>query len=117
MEHRDSTHFSARNIIKTTTAADGTQTPNLNLVNVFRYASPLYNLIIGLPENARDGQYIRIEVVSAAAKTVNFNAIFLVNGAVIADANHDADALVIYHGYYDADAVKWNLIKIGSKAA
>ena len=115
MKNRDSSHFSARNIVKITTAAAGTQTPDLNLANVFRYASPLYNLIIGLPENARDGQYIRIEVVSAAAKTVNFNAIFNVNGAVISDGTHTGDALVIYHGYYNADTTKWNFIKIGSK--
>ena len=118
MKHRDSSHFSARNIVKITTAAAGTQTPDLNLANVFRYASPLYNLIIGLPENARDGQYIRIEVVSANAKTVNFNQTgFHVNGAVIADATHDADALVIYHGYYNATTSKWNLVSLGVLAA
>ena len=117
MKHRDPDHHSAKNLIKYTVAADGTYTPDLNLVNVFRVSSPLYNLIVGTPKNPRDGQYLRLEVVSANAKTINFSTSYHVNGAVIADAAHDANALLILHGYYNADTSVWNMIVLGVLAA
>jgi len=113
MKQRNSEHFSSKNILKKTLTAAGTETPDLNAANVFRYSSASYDLAVGTPTNARDGQYIRIEVVSAAAKTVNFGTGFHVNGAVITDATHDGDALVIYHGYYNADTSKWNIVSLG----
>lgn len=116
MEHRDSEHHSARNLLKATLVADGTKTPDLNVANVFRYASPLYNLAIGTPKNPRDGQMIRIEVVSANNKTVNFSTAFHVNGAIIADTTHNSDVLVIYYGYYNADTTKWNVLKLADKS-
>ena len=112
MQHRDSEHFSAKNLVKKTLTADGTETPDLNTANVFRYSSASYNLAVGNPTNGRDGQYIRIEVLSAGAKTVNFGTAFHVNGAIIADANHDAHVLVNYQGYYNADTAKWNVVNM-----
>jgi len=112
MRQRNSEHFSSKNIFKKTLTAAGTETPDLNKANVFRYSSAAYALTVGSPTNARDGQYIRIEVVSAATYAVNFGTDFHVNGAVIADGTHTADELVIYHGYYNADTSKWNLIKL-----
>jgi hypothetical protein len=117
MKHRDPSHHPAKNLVKYTTAADGSYTPDLNLVNIFRITATAHNLTIADPTNVRDGQYIRLEVVSAAAKTVNFGTGYHVDGAVIADGTHTGDALVIYEGYYNADTSKWNLIKLGSKAA
>ena len=117
MQHRDPSHFPEKNLIKKTIAADGTYYPELNQVNVFRVSSPLYNLIMGTPKNPRDGQYLRLEVVSAAAKTINFSTSYHVNGAVIADAAHDANALFILEGYYNADTSVWNMEVLGVLAA
>jgi hypothetical protein len=117
MKHRDPSHFSKKNLIKKTLTANGTETPDLNLANVFRYDASGYNLTVGNPTNARDGQYIRVEVVSANAKTVNWGTGYHVNGAVIADGTHTGNELVIYDGYYNADTGKVNLVAIGVKAA
>lgn len=117
MKQRNSEHFSAKNIVKKTLTAAGTHTPDLNAANVFRYDATAYALTLGNPTNVRDGQYIRLEVTSDAALAVNFGTAYHVNGAVIADGTHTADALVIYHGYYNADTSKWNLIKLADLAA
>ena len=117
MKQRNSEHFSEKNLIKNTLAADGTYYPDLNLVNVFRISSPLYNLIIGTAKNPRDGQYLRLEVVSAAAKTIDFSTAYHLNGAVISDATHDANALLILEGYYNADTAVWNMEILGVLAA
>ena len=116
MKHRDNEHFSAKNIVKYTTVAAGTYYPDLNLANVFRLAATGYNLILGTPKNPRDGQMIRIEVVSVNAKTINFSTAYSVNGAAISDATHDADVLVIYYGYYNATTSKWNVLKLADKS-
>ena len=117
MEHRDQEHFPERNIVKATLAADGSVTPDLNIANVFRYSSPLYNLAVATPKNPRDGQYLRLEFVSANAKTINFSTVFHVSGAVIADAAHDANALLILSGYYNGTTSKWNMKVLSVRAA
>lgn len=117
MQHRDPSHFPEKNLIKKTIAADGTYYPELNQVNVFRIASPLYNLILGTPLNPRDGQYLRLEVVSAAAKTINFSTAYHLNGAVISDATHDANALLNIEGYYNATTAVWNMSIVAVLAA
>jgi hypothetical protein len=117
MKHRDIEHFPERNIQKHTTAGAETFTPDLNLANVFRVDGSAGALAVANPTNGRDGQYIRIEIVSAAATVANFGTGYHVDGAVIADGTHTANDLVIYEGYYNEDTDKWNLVELASKAA
>lgn len=109
-------HIPEKTVYKTTLTAGGTVTPDLNGHEVFRITATGYSLVVANPTNIKDGQYMRIEVVSANAKTVNFGTGYHLNGAVIADATHDADELVIYEGLYNADTSKVNLVAVGIKA-
>lgn len=116
MKQRNSEHFPERNIYKHTTAGVETFTPDLNLANVFRVVSSAGALTVANPVNARDGQYIRIEVTSVGRNVINFGTSYLVNGAVIADGTHTGDRIVVYEGFYDADAGKFNVVKLVDKA-
>lgn len=117
MRHRDPQHHSAKNVVKYTMAEAATYYPDLNIAEVFRIDATSYGVTVGTPKNPRDGQYLRLEITSAAATIVNFSTAFHVDGAVISDGTHTADALVIYHGYYNSDTSKWNMIKLADKAA
>jgi hypothetical protein len=95
----------------------GSVTPDLNIANVWRIDGAIGDLVVANATNVRDCQYLRLEIVSAAATGVDFGVDYLVNGAVIADTTHDGDELVIYEGWYNADTEKWSMVKLSSLAA
>ena len=117
MKHRDPSHFSEKNLIKKTISVAGTYTPDINLVNVFRIDASGYDTIIGVPKNPRDGQYIRLEIVSAENMDIQLATVYHINGAVVADDTHEDNVLLIMDGYYNADTAVWNMIVLSVLAA
>lgn len=105
-----------KNIIKGSFTSSTTATPNLNLVNVFRYTTT-DDLAIANPKNLTDGEYIRIEVVTVSGKNVEFGSKYYVNGAIIVAETHILDTLVIYEGWYNQDTDTINIISLISSSA
>ena len=117
MEYRDTEHFPALNIVKYTAASAATYTPDLNIANVFRVDASGYDTTFGTPKNPRDGQYLRLEIVSAEDMDIEFVTAYQVNGADIAAQTHEDNDLLILEGYYNADTAKWNMEVLAVKAA
>ena len=104
-------HMPERNVLKRTLSSSSIVTPDLKLVNVFRYVTT-DDLVIANPTNLEDGIYIRIEVQSVAGKDVNFGSMYNVNGSVIGDGGHSDDTLIIYDGWYNEDSEIFNIAAV-----
>ena len=117
MRHRDPEHHPAKNIVKYTVSEAETYIPDLNLANVFRIDASSFDTEFGTPANPRDGQYLRLEIVSAENMDVEFVAAYHVNGAVVAAQTHEDNVLLVMEGYYNATSSKWNMIVLSVLAA
>jgi hypothetical protein len=109
MEQRN-IHFPEKNIDDISVTASSTVTPDLNVANIFRITATA-NVVIANPTNIRDGQFIHIEVVSSANKTVTFGNKYLYNGAAMTDTN-DMEDIIIYEGYYSSTRDKIDIMAV-----
>lgn len=103
-------HFPEQNIDKITVSSSSTVTPDLNVANVFRITAT-DNVVVANPTNIRDGQFIHIEVISSANKTVTFGNKYLYNGVAMTDTN-DMEDIIIYEGYYNSDRDKIDIVGV-----
>ena len=116
MKHRDPLHHPV--VSKYTLTAAATVTPNLNQADVYRYDCSLYDILVATPLNPRDGQYLRLEFVSAENMDIEFNqTAFHVNGAVIAAETHEDNDLLILEGFYNSTTAIWNMVVLSVRAA
>lgn len=117
MRHKDLLHHPAKSLVKYTLTEAETYYPDLNDGSIFRIDASDYAVVIGTPKNPRDGQYMRLEIESAAATAVNFSTAFLVNGAVIADGTHTGNDVLVLECWYDDDQDAWIATVASVKAA
>lgn len=117
MKHKDFESHPERTVSKLTIAAAGTYYPDLNIASVHRWDCSSYDTTVGTPKNPRDGQYMRLEFVSAENMDIQFTTAIHVNGAVIADDTHEDNVLLILEGWYNSTTAVWNMTVLSVKAA